>query len=155
MDLIPHLKSRELRVRFQVTGNLSKIDWPPQRTSEFKSELWKNTCFEVFYFSSQSDAYIELNLSPSSEWWAAQFSSYRNREKELPDDLVPNIQFSKKPDHAFLQAEIPLRDQIRLGLAAVIQCGAQTHYFALQHSDTKPDFHLKADAFIELNDLEI
>lgn len=51
----------------------------PQR----RDGLWRSTCFEAFFLDEASGAYVEFNFSPSGEWAAYQFSSYRQEPADL------------------------------------------------------------------------
>ena len=52
---------------------------PPARTHG----LWERTCFELFLRQADSDSYYEFNFSPSGEWAAFGFDSYRSGMAEI------------------------------------------------------------------------
>jgi len=95
--------------------------------------------------------YREFNFSPSGEWAAYAFHSYRNGGV-LEHELCPGIIVRKTMDRLELAAEIS-RDllshggPLRLGLSAVVEdVDGILSYWALSHPAGKPDFH-HADAF--------
>ena len=95
----------------------------------------------------REDAYLELNFSPSGEWAAYGFHSYRNAAA-LPE-LLPQIRVKRENPVLELDAEAPLdaSGKLRIGLSAVIEdAEGNLSYWALAHAAGKPDFHHR-DAF--------
>jgi hypothetical protein len=140
---------------FVLTGDVAHIAMPAAREPQRKDELWRHTCFECFMRAS-GDAYLEFNFSPSREWAAYAFHSYRV-PAPLPPAYDPCFVVSRDSDALRLEATIPaaalahVADPWRMGLSAVVEeaSGALT-YWALRHAPGKPDFH-HAEAFaIEL-----
>ena len=95
--------------------------------------------------------YREFNFSPSGEWAAYAFHSYRNGGV-LENELSPGIVVSKTMERLELGAEIcqglvPHDRPLRLGLSAVVEdVDGILSYWALRHPPGKPDFH-HTDAF--------
>lgn len=58
----------------------------PQR----RDGLWQSTCFEAFFLDEASGVYVEYNFSPSGEWAAYRFGSYRRGQADL-DCPTPQI----------------------------------------------------------------
>lgn len=144
-----------LALYFVLTGDVAHIAMPAAREPQRKDELWRHTCFECFMRTS-GDAYLEFNFSPSLEWAAYAFRSYRD-PAPLPEAYDPCIVVSRDSDALRLEATIPavalahVAHPWRMGLSAVVEeaSGALT-YWALRHAPGKPDFH-HAEAFaIEL-----
>lgn len=108
-------------------------------------ELWKSTCFEMF-FAQSGDAYIELNLSPSGAFAAYHFDHYRTGMKTV-DMPPPAIDLAHMGDKLVIAAhlsedDLPWGAMGQVGISAVIEerSGAKS-YWALAHPDGKPDFH--------------
>ena len=141
-----------LRLRFVVGGDIDRVLWPEKVAPGRADELWKHTCFEAFVRAG--DGYFEFNLSPSGQWAAYGFDSYREGMRPLDGVEVRDL-FRDRDDgryeyEATLDLDglgLPADRAWRLGLSAVIEeaSGAKS-YWALAHAPGKPDFH-HADAF--------
>src|SRR5687768_9062629 len=70
-------------IEYEVASAEDLVLPSPQRP-ERADDLWKSTCFEVFARTKGSEGYVELNFSPSFQWAAYAFSSYRTDRRELP-----------------------------------------------------------------------
>jgi hypothetical protein len=166
--------NESLFIEFTVKNCASLVipdEVPPVRTDG----LWQTTCFEAFLKSGGSDAYLELNFSPSLAWAAYSFDRYREGMKALPMRLDPEIIAYPPPplwkrmwhrlrhlrvakpmsDYYFLSAEFDvspfLSEPIMLGLSAVIEeTDGTKSYWALAHPPGKPDFHDPACFALEL-----
>ncbi len=111
--------------------------------SKRRDELWRTTCCEVF-LAKESGAYVEFNLSPSGNWAAYQFNSYREGMTDLELPFEPEISVTPSSSHFFLYAELPfLGDEYaRLSLSAVLEeIDGTKSYWALNHPAGPPDFH--------------
>ena len=101
--------------------------------------------------AGEGPEYREFNFSPSGEWAAYDFQSYRNGGV-LENALSPGIVVRKATDKLELAAKIsqghlPHDRPLRLGLSAVVEdADGILSYWALRHPPGKPDFH-HADAF--------
>jgi hypothetical protein len=129
-----------LALRYRLTGNLSHLIYPPPHTPARANNLWRHTCFEAF-IGQPGGAYLEFNLSPSREWAAYRFDSYRHGVSQ-PEIADPHIAISTQSG-LVLSAELQIPvDAFHLGLAAVIEDRTNTtSYWALAHAPGKPDFH--------------
>ncbi len=110
---------------------------PPARTDE----LWRTTCFELFWKPVGSDGYVELNLSPSSCWAAYAFDGYRQgmRDLILPHD--PIVERTTSGIRAALDLS-ELRRPAHVALTAVIEeTDGTKSYWSLAHPPGAPDFH--------------
>jgi hypothetical protein len=127
-----------------------------------KDELWKTTCFELFFSISGQTDYFELNFSPSGEWNAYHFDSYRDGMKTEMRIQATQIRHGLKNGLFELQASVDLsllmtELRAQLGsanitldasLSAVIQNQkGSTTFWALRHVGNQPNFHLR-DSFI-------
>jgi hypothetical protein len=145
-----------LALSYIVTGDMSHVLMPPHTTSARSEELWRHTCFEAFIRASSSAAYYEFNFSPSTQWAAYWFDSYRSGGRVATEiNTVPIEARSSSADRYTLQASLDLnrlsglpRGALwRLGLSALIEdTNGRISYWALAHPPGKPDFH-HADCF--------
>ena len=117
---------------FRLDADLDRLRIPPRRPVRFVDGLWRHTCFEVFVAAHGSRAYREYNFSPSGEWAAYAFSSYRKRSARR----------IMRPRWNGRVATIAATGKLKIGLSAVIEekSGALS-YWALRHPRSKPDFH--------------
>jgi len=103
--------------------------------------LWQRTCFEAFVRQGDN-AYVEFNLSPSGQWAAYDFDSYRSgmRNREV---LAPKITVESGPFEVVLTADLDVADLSgALALSAVIEeTDGTKSYWALAHPPGRPDFH--------------
>jgi hypothetical protein len=144
----------ELLLRYTVRGAVGTIRIPPlSAQAGRRDELWRHTCFEAFIRPARSEAYHELNLSPSNDW---AFYHFENRRSGRSDPDVPSLSFNHiaAPDLFTLRASIDLATLVspavpwQLNLTAVIEHGdGNLSYWALAHPPGAPDFH-DPDCFV-------
>ena len=137
-----------LRVRWRVDGAQALIV-PAFAGRGRADELWKTTCFELFLRSDGQDGYVELNLSPSERWAAYDFSAYRAGMTQRPASREPDCTMRLGSNFAIFDAAIPRDVLPALPAAANFACvleeaGGALSYWALEHPETKPDFHSPA-----------
>jgi len=130
----------ELRVAYVLEGEIDRLRLPPPRAA---GALWQHTCCELF-LAQALPAYREYNFSPSGEWAAYSFGSYRNGAAvQIPD---PRIEVKRDRERLELTATIQAAAR-KIGLSAVIEeDNGSFSYWALRHTPGKPDFH-HPDAF--------
>lgn len=132
-------------LRYVLDGVERGVRLPPHAVSARKSDLWRHTCFEAFVCAG-GKGYLEINLSPSTEWAVYAFDGYRQgmRPVDLPP---PRIEVEQAGDRLELLAEVdlggllPLGAPWRVGLTAVVEAEEGLSYWALAHPGGKPDFH--------------
>ncbi len=144
-----------LALNFVVDGDIARLRIPPPHSPRIGARLWEHTCFEAFVATAAAPGYYEFNLSPSGEWAAHRFESYRNGATLSDPLLAPGIESRISATHFEFDARIPLdrlepshaNIPLRLGLAAVLEAtDGGLSYWALHHAPGRPDFH-HADAF--------
>ena len=138
-DLDVRLFGSPLRVRLPATNH-------PQRADE----LWTTTCFEAFLRPRGSDAYFELNMSPSGDWAAYRFDAYRSGMRDARIDCEPDLDVWLKDGIRMQDARFDFSGEPELnnavpwdiGLSAVIEeVDGSKSYWALAHGKGPPDFH--------------
>ncbi len=149
------LNARSIEIEFGVSPAHSLL-LPQEGEPRRADELWKATCFEAFLKGPASEAYVELNFSPSFAWAAYSFNGYRAGMGPLAVTLDPEIWISPAGDYFFLSAEFenpfPPDAPLMMGLSAVIeeQDGTKS-YWALAHPpEGPPNFHHPACFVLEL-----
>ena len=141
----------EVLLTFVIVG-IDSLFVPASQSAARADELWRTTCFEMFWRQAGTDAYVELNFSPSGQWAAYAFDAYRAGMRDHPMAIDPHIETFA--DHERLAAEIdvdfatmpPGAAQINL-TAVVEEIDGTKSYWALAHPDGPPDFH-DPDCFV-------
>ncbi len=93
--------------------------------------------------SQKAESYVELNFSPSSEWAAYSFASYRAEMAEHPVGKSLEIGLDASEGYFALEVTITIpTGSLAVGFSAVIEETSGTKsYWALAHPPGKPDFH--------------
>jgi hypothetical protein len=148
-----------LALIYSLKGDIVRLRFPPPRVPRKADGLWQRTCFEVFIAEKGRQAYWEFNFSPSGEWAAFAFKSYRDGGPIEDDGLHPKIVVRSAANCFELEAiirlyRLPLArpdTSLRLGLSAVIEeNNGPLSYWALKHPTGKPDFHHPDSFALEL-----
>jgi hypothetical protein len=135
----------ELLLTFIVEG-LEHVALPDRAASSRTDGLWKTTCCELFLAAVGSDAYFEFNYSPSTQWAAYRFDSYRAGGCDLPLSVAPHVD---RESAYLVEVRQNLSDlppgPLLMSLTAVIEEADGTKsYWALAHAPGPPDFHNRA-----------
>ena len=138
-----------LVLSYFVTGRISELRLPPNAAATRTDELWQHTCFEAFVRRSPGLGYYEFNFSPSLQWAAYRFSTYRDGMCIATEISAPRIETQSGSEHYALHAslaldhaKLPGDGPLRLGLSAIIEeTSGRKSYWALAHQSGKPDFH--------------
>ena len=145
-----------IQLGFWLNDPMQQIIWTDKVAGHPRLDfLWEHTCFELFIGIRDQDQYIEVNLSPSGAWQSYHFEEYRYPET-MPPPLNSKIELVELKRTGFgLTATIDINlflhhhkiamKDLFVGISAVIQTTAKTHYFAMQHSSPEADFHNKRD----------
>jgi hypothetical protein len=151
-----------LAVGYVIEGDLARLRVPPARAPRIAQRLWQHTCCEIFIAREGLPAYHEFNLSPSGEWAAHAFASYRDGGPLADEGLAPGIAVRSAADRLELDAVIRLDRlspsyagaKLSIALSAVLEddTGALS-YWALRHPPGKPDFHHPAAFALELDEV--
>jgi hypothetical protein len=143
-------RTGHLVLRYVVTGTIGDLKLPPRAAPARTDELWKHACFEAFVKAPHDPAYCELNFSPSTQWAAYSFMSYRQGMSAATEIEAPRIRAQSAATHYELEAALDLNrltglpgdDAWRLGLSAVIEeTSGRLSYWALKHPPGRADFH--------------
>jgi hypothetical protein len=151
---VDRLSETVLRFRYRVIGDLEALVFPPPATPLRANKLWKTTCFEAFLKPVGGESYREFNFSPSGQWAAYDFDSYRSGMTEawlpVPPDMV--LQCDGKALEVTVTLSLDLPDEpYRLALAAVIEeRDFSLSYWAAGHAPDYPDFHHDSCFVLEL-----
>lgn len=134
-------RASQLCLAYQVDCAPALLALPSLQAPVRTDGLWQHTCFEAFIRHGQS-AYAEFNLSPSGQWAAYDFDSYRDgmRAREMSP---PRIEIETGAAQFVLTAVFDVTGlHGDLGISAVIEEADGTKsYWALAHAAGRPDFH--------------
>jgi hypothetical protein len=130
-----------LSLRYRLRGDVSRLVIPQAEEPRRADELWRHTCFEAF-LGGEGAAYRELNFSPSRCWAAYDFDGYRAGMRPAMVE-PPGVEVANDTGGLELTARIAAAPgPLSLGLSAVIEeVGGRISYWALAHSQGRPDFH--------------
>lgn len=145
----PHM----LQLIYTLAGDLGGIRLPEAAEPERADGLWQHTCFEAFVRAGEGEAYHEVNLSPSGQWAAYHFDSYRaGMANAVLEPPVTNARAGET--RLVLTATItglPADRPWHVGLSAVIEeMDGRRSFWALRHPPGKPDFHHRDCFALEL-----
>ncbi len=138
-----------LLLEFKITGPLALLIFPQGDGGEDRQdELWKHTCLEAFLAQDQNkeSPYLEINCAPNGSWNAYEFSSYRQGMKTSA--LIVTLALREAhTDEAFFRLRVlgaPLKGMKWASLNLILEFQDGSHsYWALTHTENKPDFHSK------------
>ena len=74
--------------RFRFEGDIAAIKIPETQEPTRSDELWKSTCFEIFWQPENGTNYREFNLSPSTRWACYEFDDYRSNMRDAPAEVA-------------------------------------------------------------------
>jgi hypothetical protein len=144
-------RPNSLILSYVVSGRIGGLLMPPVGAAARTDELWRHTCFEAFVRPSAGPGYCEFNFSPSTQWAAYQFNSYRSGMRIATEIGAPRIEVRSSAETYTLQAALEfdgLSSPLHLGLSAVLEeTNGRKSYWALAHPPGKADFH-HADCFV-------
>jgi hypothetical protein len=152
----------KLALHYSMEGEIAGVSIPPPGPARIGWKLWRHTCCELFVRQKAADAYYEFNFSPSGEWAAYGFTTYREGTTLTDESLNPQVAVQSNTGRLDLYALVDLerlapayhRTPLAIGLAVIIaeQSGGLS-YWALRHAPGKPDFHHPGAFALELDEV--
>ncbi|MGY6551846.1 MAG: hypothetical protein ACXIT4_08115 [Erythrobacter sp.] len=132
--------------KFRLDGRIGAIILPEAGPSVRTDNLWKTTCFEIFWQPLGGTFYREFNLSPSGRWAAYDFDGFREGMRDAPVDAIA-LSCSHSDTELVLKASIaadlPAPAQVALNAIVEHPDGAM-QFWALAFGPGKPEFHSEA-----------
>lgn len=145
-----------LRFQYFLEADPLLVRVPPPVTDAGRTDrLWAHTCFEAFVALAESPGYLELNFSPSGQWAAYRFDSYRQGMAPALE-AAPRLALRRVAERLELQAEVQLggsllsiglgsgasQPRLRIALSTVVEDReGRLSYWAARHPPGRPDFH--------------
>lgn len=158
LEAILRREGEEIMLCYLLRGGLDSVAIPERAEQpERRDELWRQTCFELFFGPSADSGYHEVNLSPAGHWNVYAFDDYRQNRR--PEGAVGPLAFTVAREEKSLAVvlELPLTSfhppetTLRVGLAAVLADPAGTlSFWALAHAGDRPDFHRRENFAITI-----
>jgi hypothetical protein len=146
-----------LTLEYTLTADLRHVQIPARSPSTRVDGLWRHTCFEAFVRGGANPSYCELNFSPSGEWAAYSFTSYREGMAAIERMPAPRIVTQASGSTFRLEASIDLaalagasgmQQPLKLAVSAVVEhLSGRLLFWALWHPPGKADFH-HPDSFV-------
>lgn len=129
---------------------MGRIKIPEPRPSVRTDNLWKTTCFEIFWQPVGGTYYREFNLSPSGRWAAYDFDSFREGMRDAPVNAISLTSSHRDANgqgelilKASIAAELP--DPAQVALNAIVEHeNGGLQFWALAFPPGKPEFHSEA-----------
>ena len=147
------LAPKGLMLSYSVTGNINELVLPAQSEPGRADELWQTTCFELF-LRGDGAAYREYNFSPSGQWAAFAFDSYREGRREIPAQIAIATDGDAESLNLTATLVTDLVDITHLALTAVIEDrSGHKSFWAITHHAGPPDFHHDACFALRLADI--
>jgi hypothetical protein len=131
---------------FRLDGQVPAIVLPRPAAPERADNLWRTTCFEIFWQPLGGTYYREFNLSPSGRWAAYDFDSFREGMRDAPVDAIA-LACSHDTNGLMLTARIAadLPSPAQVALNAIVEHADGTKQFwALAFAPGAPEFHSEA-----------
>lgn len=152
---IGFISDDRIAFRYCLRGDIARLRVPEPclQAAQRTDMLWEHTCFEAFIGLQDEPGYREFNFSPSGQWAAYDFVSYRQRAENDPALPAPQITSHQTAGRLELEAVLPRTalpanlhaKHWQAGLTAVIEAADTVHaahsYWALHHPASRPDFH--------------
>lgn len=132
---------------FQLDGHIPAIVLPARTIPSREDNLWQTTCLEIFWQPLGGTAYTEFNLSPSGQWAAYDFDSFREGMRDAAVTAIA-IACSHDDTGLVLKASIAtdLAAPAQVALNAVVeQADGAKQYWALAFPPGRPEFHSEAN----------
>lgn len=143
--------SAGLVVRYRLQGSLENINLSSMSSIDDggrRHELWRHTCFELFFTTPGKAAYWEFNLCPSGCWNVYRFDGYRSGMREERMVAQPLCRLFNDTDLLSMTCSLIFSSiiddacELDIGVAGVIEAAdGSISYWALDHFGLEPDFH--------------
>ncbi|MBP9682586.1 MAG: hypothetical protein KBD76_14355 [Bacteriovorax sp.] len=147
-----HQNNESLFLSFRIREGLELVQLGTNTPNKQRViKLWEKTCFE-FFLKNEESAYVEFNFSAAFEWNCFYFKRPGEPLCEWEPMQRPDTEILLSLDHFLLFTEIKKNQfpkgffdgehTLCAGLTSVIQDKkGQMSYWALDHLDTRPNFH--------------
>lgn len=138
------------RATFVARGDVAKIAVPVVAMPGRFDNLWKTTCFEIFW-SHDGTSYREFNLSPSTRWACYDFDAFREGMRNAPAEVEIAVTVSEGELRltADIRSTLPLPATVALN-GIIEDADGVNRFWALAFRDGVPEFHASECRAVEL-----
>lgn len=147
-DIVPTVGG--CRATFVARGDVAKIAVPTVAAPGRYDNLWKTTCFEIFW-SHDGTSYREFNLSPSTRWACYDFDAFREGMRDAPAEVEIAVEVSEGELRltAEIRSSLPLPATVALNGIIEDEDGVN-RFWALAFRPGPPEFHASECRALEL-----
>ena len=112
---------------------------------EKSSDLWKQTCFECFFFDESSEQYFEVNVSLEGQYDLMSFKKYREKSALQAPIEVSSLEIRNEQNSVIISFKLKteFKSTHFISPTAILHTPYEQKFFALSHDKKKPDFHLR------------
>jgi hypothetical protein len=131
------------RARFGAEGDVARIKIPtPQADRGRFDDLWRTTCFEIFWQPAGGTYYREFNLSPSTRWACYDFDDFREGMRNAPAKVEIDVEVTADMLRleAVIESDLPVSASVALN-AIIEDADGVNRFWALAFQDGAPEFH--------------
>lgn len=129
------------RAVYVARGDISRISVPKIDQPGRFDNLWKTTCFEIFW-SHDGTSYREFNLSPSTHWASYDFDGFRENMRDAPAGVEIDVNVSDTELRLEAKIICDLLLPATVALNAIIEgSDGVNQYWAMAFGPGAPDFH--------------
>ena len=137
-----------LCIEYRLEGHLQTVVLPAFSSAySRRHELWRQTCFELFFGIPGESQYWEVNLGPDGCWNFYHFTGYRQGMEEAAVEEF-TFRVLRERNTFSLSCRIDVRKlvpdckRLEVGVAATVlnSAGTMAHW-AIDHFESVPDFH--------------
>lgn len=131
------------RVTFVARGDVGRIAIPLHQADRDRFDnLWKTTCFEIFWQPEGGTWYREFNLSPSSRWACYDFDDFRAGMRNAPANVDIDVAISATQLRLTADIMSDLRRPAKVALNGIIEdADGNNRFWAIAFPDGAPEFH--------------
>ena len=130
------------RATFTATGDIARIVMPARTEPGRFDDLWRTTCFEIFWQPKGGSFYREFNLSPSTRWACYDFDDFRSAMRNAPADvtIMPKVSANTLELTVDIVSDLPRPAKVALN-AIIEDADGANRFWALAFADGAPEFH--------------
>lgn len=131
------------RAVFSAHGNIARIKVPEIEADRGRfDDLWRTTCFEIFWQPEGGPCYREFNLSPSTRWACYDFDDFREGMRNAPAEvrIVTEVTADVLTVTADIVSDLPRPAKVALN-GIIEDADGTNRFWALAFADGKPEFH--------------
>ena len=138
------------RATFIAHGDIARIAVPVVATPGRFDNLWKTTCFEIFW-SHDGTSYREFNLSPSTRWACYDFDGFREGMRDAPAEVEIAVAVTGDTLRldAIIRSDLPVPATVALN-GIIEDADGVNRFWALAFRPGAPEFHASECRALEL-----